>query len=285
MRIDLHIHTNASDGAYSPADVVELAHEKGLDIIAITDHDSTEGVEEATAAGRRWGVEVIPGVELSADVPSAEVHIVGYFVDYHDRSLQEVLQRLRTSRVQRAQAMVTKLAQLRMPLDWDRVKAIAGDGAVGRPHIALAMRERGYVANTGEAFNRYLGRNGPAYVERYKLTPADAVALIRRAGGLAALAHPWIAGLENASGPQLDLETLLPALCSAGLKGIETYYSSYSHETVQGLLRVAERFQLIPTGGSDFHGGGVLPEAVLGAVSVPEESLLRLRAQVAQKGS
>ncbi len=269
-QVDLHLHTTASDGAYTPAAVVALARDRGLRTIAITDHDSMEGVAEALAAAGH-GLEVIPGVEINTDIPHAEVHILGYYVDYRHAELQDVLQRLRDFRRDRARRMVEKLARLGMPVDWQRVAALAGEGAVGRPHVAQALVERGYVADVSQAFDRYIGREGPAYVERHKLTPVEATRLIVRAGGLPVLAHP--SGLAN-------LTTLLDELTAAGLVGLEAYYTGYLPEETQGLLLLAQKYGLVATGGSDFHGGSILPHADLGAVFVPVEAVAALRARL-----
>jgi predicted metal-dependent phosphoesterase TrpH len=268
-QVDLHLHTTASDGAYSPAAVVALARERGLCIIAITDHDSVEGIAEALAAAGH-GLEVIPGVEINTDIPHAEVHILGYYVDYHHAELRGVLQKLQDFRRDRARRMVEKLNRLGMPLDWQRVAALAGDGAVGRPHVAQALVERGYVADVSQAFDLYIGRERPAYVERYKLTPVEATRLIVRAGGLPALAHP--SGLEN-------LPALLDELTAAGLVGLEAYYTGYLPEETQSLLLLAQKYGLVATGGSDFHGGSILPHADLGAVFVPMAAVAALQAR------
>jgi len=282
-KIDLHTHTNASDGALSPVELVRLARERGLDVIAVTDHDTTAGIEEALAEGKALGLQVIPGIEMSADVPGAEVHIAGYFIDYKSPDLQNTLSILRQARVGRARAMVEKLAQLGVSLAWERVLELAGTGSVGRPHIALAMLEKGHVATTGEAFARYLSRNGPAYVERYKLKPAEAVKFIRANAGLAALAHPIVEVYGGILGKSLNLDELLPELCAAGLAAMEVYYTGYTQEMIEQLLQVTNRYGLIPTGGSDFHGGAVLPQAVLGSISVPESSLEQLQGLLAKQ--
>ena len=267
--VDLHLHTTASDGAYAPAAVVALARERGLQTIAITDHDSVEGVAEALAAAGH-GLEVIAGVEINTDIPQSEVHILGYYVDYRHAELRDVLQRLRDFRRDRARRMVEKLNRLGMPLDWQRVAALAGDGAVGRPHVAQALVERGYVADVSQAFDLYIGREGPAYVERYKLTPTEATRLIVRAGGLPVLAHP--SGLAN-------LTLLLDELTAAGLVGLEAYYTGYLPEETQSLLALAQKYGLVATGGSDFHGGSILPHADLGSVFVPMAAVAALQAR------
>lgn len=277
--VDLHLHTTASDGSDSPTALVRRAQAAGLKVIAVTDHDSTEGVAEALAAASGSGLEVIPGIEISTDVPSGEVHILGYFIDRENAELQRVLRTLRDSRRGRARGMVDKLAELGMPVDWERVKEIAGAGAVGRPHVAQAMVEKGYVASNAEAFERYIGRNGPAYVERYKLTPVEAVKLIISAGGLPGLAHPIIPGVEDSLGEEHTLDSLLEELAPAGLAAMECYYTGYTPEITASLLAKARRHNLIPTGGSDYHGRN-LEGSVLGGVYVPLDSVADLRARL-----
>jgi predicted metal-dependent phosphoesterase TrpH len=265
--VDLHVHTTASDGTDSPREIVVKALAAGLRVIAITDHDSTEGVAEAQGAARGTDLEVIPGIEVSTDVPHAEVHVLGYFVDVADEDLQRTLRLLRESRRGRARRMVDKLAELGVEIDWERVKELAGAGAVGRPHVAQAMVEKGYVEKTAEAFDRYIGRNGPAYVERYKLTPAEAVQLIRRAKGLPALAHPVVAGAAEQLGAEVDLDALLAEQC---------YYTGYPPEITDVLLAKARALDLVPTGGSDYHGSNLVGP-VLGGVYVPLASVAELR--------
>ncbi len=248
--IDLQCHTTASDGTLTPTELVALAAERGLRVIAITDHDTVAGIDEALAAGRYYGVEVIPGVEINTDVPQGEVHILGYFVDWRDPAFLATLARLRQGRVGRARRMVEKLAALGMPLAWARVQEIAGDGAIGRPHVAQALLEAGYVSTTAEAFERFIGRTGPAYVERMRMTPAEATRVIRAARGWPVLAHPIIAGAAEAISEPLELEPLLDELTATGLVGIEAYYAGYPPEVTQDQLGVAAKYGLGVTGGS-----------------------------------
>jgi predicted metal-dependent phosphoesterase TrpH len=276
-RVDLHMHTTASDGAYPPARVVAMAARRGLRVIAITDHDSTEGLEEALAAAQKWEIELIPGVELSTDVPEGEVHILGYFVDRQDEDLQEILTKMRGSRRERARKMADKLAALGVPISFERVLKLAGKGSVGRPHVAKALVKAGHVVTVGQAFDRYIGRNGPAYVERYRLTPVEAVELIRRARGLPVLAHPLVPDDNGVLRELPPLESFLPELCAAGLVGLEAYYTGYPPLVTQSLIGIAAKYGLIVTGGSDFHGGGVL-QADLGGVHVPWSCVERLKA-------
>lgn len=265
-QIDLHIHTTASDGCHTPREVVEMAADLGLWTIAITDHDSTEGVAEAERAARSLPLEVIHGVEINADFARSELHILGYYLDCEFPELQDALLKLRTARRQRAARMIDRLAALGLPLERERVAEIAGEGsAIGRPHVAQAMVERGYVDSVEEAFARYIGRGGPAHVERFKLSPLEALRLIRQAGGLPVLAHP------------LQLMDLVPELAAEGLAGLEAYYTGYTEAETRLLLDLARKHNLLVTGGSDFHGAGVVPEARLGGVEVPLGVVERLR--------
>ena len=267
--VDLHLHTTASDGRLSPTELVRFLDQRGIKIAAITDHDSTEALDEANKAGEEFpGLTLITGIELSTEIPHGEVHILGYFIKREDQGLQRTLREFRLSRVDRARGMVEKLAQMGLKIEWERVMAFAGDGSVGRPHIALAMIEKGYIRDTKEAFERYLGHNGPAHVERKKLSPADAIALIQGVDGAAVLAHPsWVDNLED----------LLPQMKEAGLAGMEVHYGSYSPEVVRDLAKLAERFDLIPCGGSDYHAMGAVGESLPGDVGPPEGVVRKLR--------
>ena len=268
--VDLHLHTLASDGRLTPTELVRLLAQKGLKTVAITDHDTTDGLEEAYAAAREFpGLRIIPGIELSADVPGDEVHVLGYFIDPEDSELQAELTRFREGRVDRARTMVEKLGQLGIHLEWERVQNFAGDGAVGRPHIALAMVEAGYCTEPKDAFPEYLGRNGLAYVERTKLTPAEAVVMIRRAGGAAVLAHPAYMN---------DMEAGIANLAGIGLSGMEVHYANYKDDTIRQLARLAREYGLIPCGGSDYHGLGNKDELLPGEKGPPMDSVDLLEA-------
>lgn len=268
--VDLHLHTLASDGRLTPTELVRLAAGRGLRTIAVTDHDTTDGLAEAFDAAKEFpGVRIIPGIELSADVPGDEVHVLGYFIDPGDAELQAELRRFRAGRVDRAKTMVEKLAQFGIRLEWERVQHFAGDGAVGRPHVAMAMVEAGYCQEPKDAFPEYLGRNGLAYVERVKLTPQDAVEMIRRAGGAAVLAHPAYMN---------DMESGVAGLSGAGLSGMEVYYGKYGDDTVRQLARLSREYDLIPCGGSDYHGMGNSDDVPPGYAGPPLESVERLEA-------
>jgi len=274
--VDLHCHTTASDGALTPAQLVERAARLALKVIAVTDHDSTEGVAAALAAGKLHGVEVIPGVEINTDVPGTEVHVLGYFLDYTDPELCRELARLRDGRVGRAKRMAEKLAEMGAPVRLERILEIAGEGAVGRPHVAQALVEAGYAATFEQAFEKYIGRNSPAYVERMKFTPVEACALIRRVGGLPVLAHPVFFDRYGAIKSPFDLDAMLPELIAAGLAGLEVYYPRYDAITIEYLMAVARRYRLLHTGGTDFHGIRA-NEPDLGGVYVPMKVVRKLR--------
>ncbi len=277
MRADLHIHSTASDGRLTPQEIVRLAARSGLEVIAITDHDSVEGVVPALQEAQSFPhLRVIPGVEMSTDIPHEEVHILGYFVDYHDPEFVGTLERLRNSRRRRAQRMVAKLDGMGIHIEWERVQQIAGSGSIGRPHIAQAMLEQGYVLSTKEAFLKYIGRNGPAYVEREKMTPQQSVELLVKAGGLPVLAHP--AGIGN-------LEELIPELQKAGLVGIEAYYDGYNPKLRKYLASLAHKYNLIASGGSDYHGLDDKTETPVGGVEVPYECVEQLLKIAEQRGA
>jgi predicted metal-dependent phosphoesterase TrpH len=245
---------------------VQRASEAGLAIIALTDHDTTNGLKDALAAAEARHLEVIPGIEVNTDLSNTEVHVLGYFLEYQQAAFQQTLQTLRDMRVTRAQRMVAKLQALGLHITWERVRELAA-GSVGRPHVAAALVEGGYAQSVADAFNRYLSRGGPGYVPRYKLAPLDAIRLINSVHGLPVLAHP--AGIP-------ELEDILSPLCEAGLAGIEVYYGDYDPQTVDSLKHLADSYYLIPTGGSDYHGPGIHPTP-LGARDVPETSVTRLR--------
>jgi predicted metal-dependent phosphoesterase TrpH len=268
VKADLHLHTTASDGRYSPEEIVSMAASLGLEAIAITDHDSVDGIAPALKKAQSFPtLKVIPGVEISTDVPHGEVHMLGYFINYVDSGLLDKLAELRDSRKTRAQKMIAKLADLGVYIEWERVQEIAGSGSVGRPHVAQAIMEKGYVQSPKEAFVKYIGREGPAYAERQKMTLEQVVELVVKVGGQAVVAHP--AEIEN-------LEELIPRLQRVGLAGIEVYYNAYSGKTVQYLASLAHKHGLVATGGSDFHGLEHITETPIGGVDIPSECVERL---------
>jgi predicted metal-dependent phosphoesterase TrpH len=269
-RGDFHTHSTASDGRLTPTELVDLVVRQGVRYHALTDHDSTEGIAQArAAAAKHANYTLIPGVEMGTDIEGAEVHMLGLYLFPEDDVLQGLLAKLRAGRVGRGEGIVRKLRELGVMIEWERVKEIAGDASVGRPHVAQAILEKGYVKNVAEAFDRWIGRNGPAYVERDKMTPAEAVRCIVERGGLACLAHP---------ADLLVLDTLLPELKDAGMAAMEVYYKDYPPETVERLRQVAEAHDLLPLGGSDYHGIFGPTEPLPGDqwTPVPDSSIERL---------
>jgi 3',5'-nucleoside bisphosphate phosphatase len=275
-QIDLHTHTTASDGVLSPAQLIARAAHLGLKVLAITDHDTTDGVTEAAQAAQAAGIELIPGVEINTDVPGNEVHVLGYYVDVTQQSFVDELARLREGRLGRARRMVEVLGELGAPISLERVLQLAGEGSIGRPHIAQALVEAGYAGSFNEAFDRYIGRNGPAYVPRMRFSPGEACTLIRHAGGVPVLAHPVYFGPGGVIKAPFDLDLMLPDLLAAGLMGIEVYYPGYDAVTTEYLMNVARRHGLLLTGGSDYHGIQA-DHADVGAVYVPLKVARRLR--------
>jgi predicted metal-dependent phosphoesterase TrpH len=273
--IDLHVHSTASDGKFSPRAIVEKAASLGLSFIALADHDTVDGVAPALEAATAFpSLKVIPAVEISTDMPDGEAHILGYFIDFTSAELALSLDRFRNSRQHRARAMIQRLGDLGIDIEWSRVQEIAGEGSIGRPHIAQAMLEKKYVASFKEAFDKYIGHGCPAYVERDKMTPVEAVELIVRSAGLPVLAHPY-----TVADPVAMVNTLKPA----GLVGIEVYYKDYDDAQKARLLEMAERHKLIATGGTDYHGLDEETEVTLGGVDVPEASVEQLTAQADER--
>ena len=278
VEVDLHLHTTFSDGTLTPTELVDLCARRGLKVISISDHDSTEGMEEALEAASRYpGMTVIPGVELSTDVPGSEIHVLGYFVDHRDPQLQQVLEGFREGRVDRGRRMVQKLNDLGLDISWERVLELSDGGAVGRPHMAQALVEAGYIQYPREAFERYIGRDGPAYVGRPRLTPTDAVRLLLENGALPVMAHPTFHKSEPGITETEGLRRTLGELKEAGLVGMEVHYGSYTDEEVARLSMLAEEFDLIACGGSDYHASGNPDEPEPGTVGPPMATVEALR--------
>ena len=270
MRADLHVHTTASDGSFPPKAVVEKAKEAGMAAIAITDHDTVEGVQEAVAAGLGAGIEVLPGIELGADYEGIEVHILGYCIDIENSELLEKLSWLRRARMERIERMVEKIRKMGIPVEMEEVLAIAGIGSVGRPHLAKAMVAAGAVKSTAEAFEKFIGAGRLAYVARQKLRPAEAIELVRGAGGLAVLAHPGLGGAGK----------LFYSLAGAGLGGVEVYHPSHSWEESLYYRMLAAGWDLVATGGSDYHGPGHKSGWQIGLKSVSYETVNEIKRRI-----
>ncbi|HZA26350.1 MAG TPA: PHP domain-containing protein [Actinomycetota bacterium] len=274
QKIDLHTHTVYSDGTFTPAQSVELALERGLTALSISDHDSTEGLPEALRAAEGTGLEIVPGVEFSTIHEHGGVHMLTYWPDVADREFQAELQRLREDRYQRGERMVRKLQDLGYPVLFERVREIASGKNIGRPHIAQALVEAGVVAEVKEAFSdELIGTGGRAYVEKHALHPLDALPLMKRAGGLAVLAHPvhWRDGL-----PVPD--QLIEEMVQAGLDGIEAAHPDHDPDTEARYREMAKRFGIVATGSSDCHGARYDPIR-MGSVTTDPEEFARLKAR------
>ncbi|OGC06301.1 hypothetical protein A2526_04200 [candidate division WOR-1 bacterium RIFOXYD2_FULL_36_8] len=267
MPADLHIHTNLSDGTDSPEDVVKLAKASGLTSIAITDHDTVAGVLRAVEEGDKIGVDIIPGIEFTTEIPKTEVHILGYFFDINDYSLLNLLSKIQQGRRDRICTMVEKLNALGLKIASEDVFNLAGNDSPGRPHVARILIKNAAVLNFKEAFDRYIGFNGPAYVSHYKLTPVDTIKVIVDAGGVAVFAHPGLSNCDN----------IIPELISVGLRGLEVFYPSHKAEQVERYKAIAQKEGLLVTGGTDFHGSNSGRQISLGGITVPDETVLKLR--------
>ncbi len=273
--VDLHMHSTASDGLYSPTELMHRVKEVGLRAVALTDHDTTNGIEEAARIAQELDIEFMPGIEINTDVSGGEVHVLGYFLEYQQPAFQNTLKTLRDARVRRGERMVELLNQEGIHITWERVREIA-QGTVGRPHVAQALVEAGYAQSISEAFDKYIGKGKPGYVPHYKLTPEEAVRLIVSANGLPVIAHPvTLPGLDM-------LPSWLPELKAAGLVGLETYYGPYTQQDEQALLALAHEYGLIPTGGTDYHGPDIHPTP-LGGRYVPYEAVEQLKAEAAKR--
>jgi len=251
---DLHVHTSSSDGKITAEEAVRHAQRAGLAAIAIADHDTVEGVEIALGMGKGYGVEIIPGVELSSEVGDKELHILGYFIDWRAKWFRDKLSQLQEARRDRGRKMIEKLRRLGVEIPYDAV--ISSNGKVlGRPHIAQAMLDRSYVKTIDEAFYRYLGMGKPAYVKKFPLSPEEAIKMIRKLGGVPVLAHPIFARADE----------MLPELIEMGLHGIEVYHSRHDAKTTEHYEEIAKKYGLLITGGSDAHSF----EVPIGGVRIP----------------
>ena len=259
--IDLHVHTSMSDGTFSPQEVVRQAAAKGLRAIAITDHDTVNGVSLAQEEGRSNGVEVLSGVEISSQWHTGILHILGYFVNPLDGKLLSALEHLRQGRVERVPKIVSKLRDQDVFIRVEEVHEEAGGGVPGRPHVANVMLRQGAVRSLQEAFDLYLKKGASAYVEKVKLPPDEAIAVIVEAGGVAVIAHPYSLKVTD----PISLEQTVRSLMEKGIRGIEAFYPRHTQEQTQMFLDVASRLGLVATGGTDFHGANK-PTIKLGVI-------------------
>ncbi|OGF48400.1 MAG: hypothetical protein A2231_11650 [Candidatus Firestonebacteria bacterium RIFOXYA2_FULL_40_8] len=258
---DLHVHTKASDSTFSVEQVLELAKSCGLRAVGITDHDTVDGIAKAVEIAPSYGVEIIPGVELSAEENNCEIHILGYFMDWKNPAFKNKLDELRHSRMERAKKIIEKLAGLNIELKLESVLALTESyTAVGRLHIARAMKLAGIVNDIPEAFRKYLGQSGPAYVKKQFLSPLEAANLIKNAGGIPVMAHPGV----------LNNYDLIEKVLQSGMQGVEVYHTEHSSGTVEKLKMLASKYNLLITGGSDDHGAGK-SKIYLGSILIPYE--------------
>jgi predicted metal-dependent phosphoesterase TrpH len=274
--VDLHCHSTASDGTFPPREVVRIAKEAGLSALALTDHDTVAGVAEAADEAAKLGVDFIPGIEISAEYPRpGTLHMLGYGIDPANETLANLTERLIAGRMDRNQKLIDKLNELGVPITLDEVKAQAGDGVMGRPHFAAVMVRKGVVSTTAEAFKLYLGQGGKAYLDKERLGPAEAIAMIHAAGGLAVLAHPVQLQKEN----DAQLKGELKNLVDFGLDGVEIIHSDHRESVVDKLSDWADEFGLVKTGGSDFHGSNKthIKLGYAGTRRIPRELFEHLR--------
>jgi hypothetical protein len=264
-RGDFHLHSTASDGVQSPTWVMETAAANGVQVLSLTDHDTTAGIADAQAAAARLGLRLIPGLELSVDMDHTDVHLLGYGIDVHSSRLQEYLTWLRESRVGRARKIVDALGGLGAPVTLQRVFAIAGEASVGRPHVARALVEAGHVASVQEAFDRFLGNGGPADIPRAKMSPQQAIDEVHAAGGVAVVAHPLFIGDTMVS--------IVEQLSEWGLDGIETFYKHYTPREIGEHAGLGRRLGLALSGGSDFHGLGDPNDRAIGEIPFADEDV------------
>ena len=264
---DLHMHTYYSDGTSSPAEVVAEAVRAGLVCISITDHDTVEGIVPTREAAKTVNLEVISGIELSSEIDGKDVHILGYCIDETHKTLLEIIKEAQGARVARMHKMIEKLKEMGVNnIQFEEVSQLTQSKSLGRPHLAALLKQKGWVSDIAQAFNKYLGEGCPAYVPKYKLTPYEAIALIRKIGGVAVLAHPMITNKDE----------LIRSLVEGGLQGLEVYYPNCPTVTCEYYAKLAQKYKLIATGGSDAHGQAKT-NTFIGKAKIPYEIVEELK--------
>jgi len=263
---DLHLHTLFSDGTYTPEELFRESKRAGLSAIAITDHDAISAIEPAIALGQESGIEVIPGIELTAEYDGLEVHILGYLLDHKNKALLEKLDVLKQNRIERIYKITEKLKDIGVNLSAQSVFDIAGRGTPGRLHVARAMAKEGIIQSVYEAFAKYIGDKGPAYVCHFKFTPLEAIKLIKDTGGIPVLAHPYVIGSQE----------LIFEFIQSGIMGLEAYYPEHNLSLTESYLQIAHKYNLVVTGGSDCHGKAK-PEVKIGMIKIPYELVDKLK--------
>lgn len=274
-KADLHMHSSYSDGTYSPYELIKRAKSAGIEVLSITDHDSVSGIDEAIAVGKEFDVKIVPGIELSASVGEKEIHILGYFVNYQHPDLLESLAEFRTHRHTRAERIVSKLNKMNIPLKLESVIEEAGDAAIGRVHIANAMVRSGHANSYQQVFNKYIGDGCPAFERKPNTSPEETIQLIAAAGGISFLAH---------AGRSMDESQVLD-LIKAGLDGIEVVHPSHTPDLIKYYRKIVHEYFLLESGGSDFHGGFKGDDNLLGAMTIPVETVDAMRTRLFLSGS
>ena len=267
---DLHTHTYYSDSTLSPQELIEQAHQNGLSCLAVTDHDTVEGIAPSMEAARKYGIEIITGIELSSEIHGKEVHILGYLFNREHEFLTDQLNRMQDVRIERMKTMIEKLRGLGIKnIELEEVCALTKTKSVGRPHLATILKEKGAVSDYTQAFEKFLAEGRPAYVSKFKQTPYEAIALIRQAGGLAVLAHPMLTGIDE----------LIPSLVKAGMKGLEVYYPNVPENVIYFYEGLAKKHHLLMTGGSDAHGD-IKKNTRIGRIKIPYALVEQLKEAV-----
>jgi 3',5'-nucleoside bisphosphate phosphatase len=271
---DLHLHTNFSDGTFTPEELVLHAQQAGLACIAVTDHDSVEACARAAAACAAVKMEFISGAELTAEHDDTELHVLGYFLDIHNGRLLTEIARFQVVRQNRIHEMVARINELGTPLRAESVFALANCKSPGRPHVARAMVKEGLVKNLDEAFERFLKKGRPAWVPKSKISALEAIELIHQAGGLAVMAHPGLNRTDN----------IIPALVAAGMDGIECFHTKHSTALSERYLEIADKYHLLVTGGSDCHGFSK-GKPLIGTVRLPYEHVEKMKERISRRAS
>ncbi|WP_165000327.1 PHP domain-containing protein [Anaerophilus nitritogenes] len=266
--IDMHVHTNASDGIFSPTQIVEWAYKKGLRGIAITDHDTVDGIVEAVYTSKKYGgFLLVPGIEFSCIYDGKEVHILGYFIDYTHQELINITKEIKDYRLKRIKKMIQKLQEINISIDFDEVKNIVKDGSFGRPHVAKILVQKGYADSISDAFEKFLTRGREAFVERFKLSVEEAIDIIKKSGGIPTLAHPGL----------LDESIFIDDLIKKGFLGIEVYHREHDSQHEEIFFKKAKEYNLFVTGGSDYHDDQKEGVPTVGSVGISYESVINMK--------
>ncbi len=257
--IDFHCHTTASDGEYTPTEIVKLAKEQGIHTLAITDHDTVDGLEEAVKAGQKYGVEIIPGVELNVEVPKGQMHILGYYIDYNSESFQKEMKAMQEDRNNRNKGYIEEFNKIGINMTMEDIKKYAPGNVIGKPHFARYLLEHGYVSNIEEAFQKYIKTPNFKKIKRKVIPVEQAIKIIKDAGGIVVIAHPITLKLSDE-----ELEAKIKELKEIGIDGVECYNSIHTEDDINKLTKIAFENDLLITAGSDFHGPVVKPNIHLG---------------------